>query len=267
MNFNKKSSPGFFTPFELGLLLIIAVLTVICQSYLTRYLFPGGDISVFVYNTLNLPGPGSGVFLFGSIQIFWMILAVLIIKKPWTAIALSIITIALNLLIAEELNLSTLDVIFFIAIIIEALPYIKTGLKPLKYILPTILIILSIMTLAVLVTGNAKMGESGEPVMQFPFGYTIFCLLGLLLSVICFFYPLKVVFAGGIANIYYAIHIWLFWGGDGIATRFPVSYDTIPVILLIALTSGIISSMLAICLVNIYIKILSKRKLITNNIM
>lgn len=252
MNNDKKPSPGFFTFSELGLLSLFAILAVLCELYVPVYVLLGGSTSHFVYDFLRLPGPGAGTFIIGGILCFWLILALLFIKKPWTAIVLSLLIIAINLLIAQQLNFATLDVMLFVALIIEALCLLPVETKPWSYVLPGILVISGLITLVLLFTGNAKIGEAGMMGSGLPIGYALFGILSLGLAVICYYYPVKYLFASGIANVYYLLHFWMFWGESGIGSRFPVSPDIIPVLLLVALSGGIISALFACVIDRIY---------------
>jgi hypothetical protein len=244
MSDTRKTPTGFFSFPELGFMGLLAILAVVSGTYGPQYLLPGGSTSGFVYSFLNLPGPGAGVLIFGGITCFWLILALIILKKPWTAIVVSIIIIAMNLLIAEELNFATLDVILVVALIIEGLCLLPVDRKPWSSLIPILLVILGLITLMVLVVGQAKTGEDGALATGFSPGYAFFGILSLVFALICYRYPSRYLVAGGIANIYYLLHFWLFWGEDG-GTRFPVSLDIIPVLVLVALTGGILFSMVA----------------------
>jgi hypothetical protein len=74
--------------------------------------------------------------------------------------------------------------------------------------------------------------------------YYCFGILGLFYAFICYRYPVRYLLAAGIANMYYMLHFWLFWG-TGFASRFPPDPFMIPVLLLVALLGGIIPATVA----------------------
>jgi hypothetical protein len=69
-------------------------------------------------------------------------------------------------------------------------------------------------------------------------------MIGLVVALVCYVYPLKYLICTGVANLYYIMHYWLFWGKDGIATRFPV-LPALPVLILYALGVGAVLGLLA----------------------
>jgi hypothetical protein len=230
----------YFNFRELGLILLLSVLAAVSGALVPSYLFPEGRISDFVYGVLGLPGPGAGVLIFGGILCFWLIVGLILVKKPGTAVVISVMIIAFDLLFGQQaVTIQVLDVLLVVALIIEAVCLLPFDRKPWKNILPFCLAGLSVVTLALALLGEARLGEADTPVPHFPILYCTFGILGLCCAVICYRYPVKYLIAAGIANMYYMLHFWLFWG-DGFASRFPPVPGTIPVLFLVALLGGIL---------------------------
>jgi len=82
-----NSDTIYFTLREMGLILILSVIAAITGALVPSWLFPEGRISDFVYGTLGLPGPGAGVLIFGSILCFWLLVGLILVKKPGTGLA------------------------------------------------------------------------------------------------------------------------------------------------------------------------------------
>jgi hypothetical protein len=235
----------YFNLKELGIILVLSVLAAMSGALVPTYFFPEERISDIVYGVLNLPGPGAGVLIFGGILCFWLLVGLILIKKPGTAAAMSMVLIAFNLLfVSQAVIIQSLDVLFIVAIIIEAVCLIPGGYKQWKNILPFSLIVLSLMILALAFLGQAKQGETDIPLAQFPIIYCVFGILGLCYAFISYRYPVKYFIAAGLANMYYMLHFWLFWG-DGFASRFPPDLAMIPVLILVALLSGVIFASVA----------------------
>jgi hypothetical protein len=232
----------YFNLKELGIILVLSLLAAVSGALVPSVLFPEGRISDIVYGTLKLPGPGAGVLIFGGILCFWLLLGLILVKKPGTAAAMSMVLIAFDLLFGSQtVIIQSLDVLFIVAIIIEAVCLIPVERMPWKNILPFCLAVLSLMTLVLMLLGQAKQGETDIPLAQFPMVYCIFGLLGLCFAFICYRYPVNYLVAAGLANMYYMLHFWLFWG-DGFASRFPPDLAMVPVLLLVALLGGVISA-------------------------
>ena len=81
----------YFSLREIGIIIILSILAAVTGALVPSYLFPEGRISDFVYNVLHLPGPGAGVMLFGGILCFWLVLGLIVIKKPGAAVAISVV--------------------------------------------------------------------------------------------------------------------------------------------------------------------------------
>lgn len=244
MTETEETALGYFSFRDLGLMFVLALLAVLAGLYGPQYPLPGGTIAGLVYNVLELPGPGAGVLIFGGIPCFFLILGMLLIKKPWTAVITSVFIIAIDLLMANQVSLHTLDVYLFIAIIIEIIALLPVEKSRWKYLVPGILALLSILVIVQMLTGQAVTGEDGAIAAAIPPGYVGIGLLGVLFAVVCYFYPLKYFIAGAIANLYFLFHDFLFWGSNGFATALPV-LPALPVLVLAALTGGLVSATVA----------------------
>jgi len=230
----------YFSLKELGLILCLSVLAALSGALVPSFLFPEGRISDFVYGGLGLPGPGAGVLVFGGILCFWLITGLILIKKPGTAIAISAGIIAFDLMFGNQVVLlQVMDVLFIVAVIIEAVCLAPVEREPWRNILPGCLAGLGLVTLVIALLGLATQGESDILLAQFPVTYYVFSLAGLCCAVICYRYPARYLLAAGVANMYYLLHFWLFWG-DGFASRFPPDPMMIPVLLLVALLGGVL---------------------------
>jgi hypothetical protein len=233
---------GYFSFRELGIMGVFALLAMLSGTYAPQYLLPGGDISGFVYGFLGLPGPGAGVLVFGSILCFWLVLGLLTVKKTGTAIVLSIMVIALDLLIGgQTITLQALDVILIVAVIIEVLALLPPKRSPMNFAMPVLMAVLGAVTLALAITGQARMGEEGVPVAGFPAGYVVLGSLALCYALICYRYPVRWFAACACAMMYYVLHFWLFWGAS-FAGRFPVSPELVVVLFCVAAVGGVIAA-------------------------
>lgn len=230
----------YFSFRDLGLIILLSVLAALSGALVPSYLFPEGRISDFVYGVLHLPGPGAGVLIFGGILCFWLILGLILVKKPGTAVAMAIALIAFDLLFGNQtVIIQRLDALLFVAILIEMVCLLPLDRKPLNDVLPIILGGLSIVTLTVTLIGQAKQGESDILFSQFPGTFYVFGILGVGCAILCHRYPVRYLTAAGIANMYYMLHFWLFWG-TGFVSRFPPDPAMIPVLLLVALVGGVV---------------------------
>ena len=231
----------YFTLQELGAIIALSVLAALSGALVPSWLFPEGRISAFVYNTLALPGPGAGVLVFGSILCFWLLLGLIVVKKPGTAVAMATVLIAIDLLVGSQVILiQTIDVLLIVALIIEVVCLLPAGRIPEKNLLPAGLAGLSLVTVAIALLGKAAQGESDIPLTGIPWFYFVCGILGLCFAFISYRHPSKFLLAAGLANSYYLVHFWLFWG-EGFASRFPPVLEMIPVLLLVALLGGVLS--------------------------
>ncbi|MDD1694213.1 MAG: hypothetical protein LUQ71_05765 [Methanoregula sp.] len=232
----------YFSLGELGLILLLSVLAALTGAIIPSLLFPEGKISDFVYTTLGLPGPGAGVFVFGSILCFWLLTGLVLVKKPGTAVAMSVVIIAFDLLLGTQVVLvQTMDVLLFVALIIEAACIFPVERGPGKNILPVILALSGTTTIITALIGQAKLGEADSVVTGFPWSYYLFGILGICSAYFCYRYPVRYLVAAGLANMYYMLHFWFFWGEE-FASRFPPDPMVIPVLLLIAAIGGVIAA-------------------------
>ena len=158
--------------------------------------------------------PGAGIFIASAFTCLWLVLGILITKKPGTVILITVLLIIFSLVFSLAMgghggygghastgNSSTsggsaverpaggemsaagasggaptggqqpvrLDYLaLVVAIIIECAGMLALEQKPWKYIFPSLLSIMGIITLALWLTGNAKMGENGDCCNGFP---------------------------------------------------------------------------------------------------
>ena len=76
---------------------------------------------------------------------------------------------------------------------------------------------MGVITLALMLTDNAKMGENGAAATVFPLGYAVTGLLALCLAVILFMYPDgKYIIGAGCAEMFYLAFCWTFNGTSGL---------------------------------------------------
>ena len=116
----ENSGSIYFTVRKIGILVLLSVLAALTGALVPSYLFPEDRVSAIVYGALGLPGPGAGVLIFGSILCFWLVLGLLVIKKTGSAVVMSVLIIAIDLLFGQQsVTLNTLDVFVFVALILE----------------------------------------------------------------------------------------------------------------------------------------------------
>jgi hypothetical protein len=237
---------GYYSPQDWGIIVVLAVLAFLSSSFGLAYILPGGGGSSFVHGFLKLPGPGAGIFISSAFICLWFVLGLLLIKKTGTAIVMAILMVAfalvLGLLMKGNIRIDYLLVL--VAIIIEVAGLLPLEKKPWKYIFPSIVGVLGIITLALMLTGNAKMGENGAAATVFPLGYAVTGILALCLAVICYYYPMKYVVGAGFAEMFYIAFCWLFNGKSGFATWVPVT-PAIPALLTFALVCGSVMAAIA----------------------
>ena len=232
----------YFSPKEIGIILALSILAALSGALVPSGLFPEDRMSNIVYNGLHLPGPGAGVMIFGSILCFWLLLGLIIVKKPGTAAAMAVVLVAVDLLFGNQaIVLQSVDVLVFVAIIIEVLHLVPVNRYHGEQIMPLIFIALSAATVLVALACLATQGETDGAVTQFPGVYYAAGFLGFLWAYIIYRFPVRYLVAAGVANMYYMLHFWLFWGA-GIATRFPPDPVMVPVLLLVALLGGVIAA-------------------------
>jgi hypothetical protein len=240
MGETKNSDTIYFNLGEVGLIILLSVIAAVSGALVPSWLFPEGRISDFVYGTLGLPGPGAGVLIFGGILCFWLLVGLILVKKPGTAVAMAAAIIAFDLLFGNQVVIiQIMDVLLVVALIIEVGCLTPVERGPWRNILPVCLAGLGFVTLALALFGQATQGEADIPVIGFPVIFCIIGIMGLCSAFISYRYPVRYLAAAGIANMYYMLHFWLFWG-DGFASRFPPHVAMVPVLLLVALLGGIL---------------------------
>lgn len=230
----RTSKPAiYFTIRELSIIFMLAILAALSGTFAPKdlHLGDGGLVPTLTHGILKLPGPGTGLMFFGGALCLFLVLGMLLVKKPWTAITISVIVIALDLLIGQEtvsaipMSFHSLDVIFILAIIIELLPLLSWEKPPLQYIVPAILACLGASALLLYVSGQDKIG------------YLIIAFIAFCYTIICYKYPMKYLLAGMIATMYYILHFWIFCG-NSLAAGFPASPLLIPLILCAGAVGG-----------------------------
>jgi hypothetical protein len=237
----------YFSPQELGIILAIAVIAFLTSSYGLAYILPGGGGSSFVHGFLKLPGPGAGIFISSAFTCLWLVLSLLLIKKPGTAIVIAVlitlITIALGLVMKGALRIDYL--LILVAIIIECAGLLPLEKRPWKFVFPSLLSLMGIITLALMLTGNAKTGENGAAATVFPLGYAVTGILALALAVLLVSYPsTKYIIGAGCAEVFYIVFCWLFNGKSGFATWVPVA-PAIPPLMTFAFVCGALMAAVA----------------------
>jgi len=215
----------YFTLKEWEIIASVAIIASLIYIAGFPALLPGGSASAFAHGFLKMPGPGAGIVVASGYICFWMVLGALLIRKPGTALAsLLFITVILNLVklvypIQTVGNLCDPFIVVLMigmAVIIELTAGLPLEKAPWRYLFPSLAGILGIITLLLMVTGNAKMGEDGVAATFFPLGYAASGILGVGLAVICIAYPTAKYIAGaGFAQIFFIGFAWMFRGMTG----------------------------------------------------
>ena len=237
---------GYFSAQEWGIIALLAVLAFATSNYGLQYILPGGSAPGLVHAFLKLPGPGAGIFISNAFTCLWLVAGLLLIRKPGTAISTAILIVVITLVmgLVSHGNAQLDDLQVLTAIIIECAGLLPLEKKPWQYIFPSFIGIMGIITLALWLTGNAKMGENGAAATVFPLGYVITGIIALDLAVICWFYPMKYLVGAGCAEMFYIAFCWLFNGKSGFATWIPVT-PAIPPLLTFACVCGAVMALLA----------------------
>ncbi len=229
---------NYFTLRDIEIILALGVVAFLTSRYGLSYMLPGGTAPSFVHGFLKLPGPGAGIFISSAFICIWLVLGVLLVKKPGAALGVGVVTYILMLLGSVILGTGRMDwLVVMVAIIIEIFGLLAIEKKPWSYIFPAFIGIMGLITLALMATGNAKMGESGAAATVFPLGYAVTGIIAICIAVLCYMYPMKYVFGAGAAEIFYIVFCWLFNGKSGFATWVPVA-PAIPALLSFALVCG-----------------------------
>ncbi|MDD3407172.1 MAG: hypothetical protein PHP13_03725 [Methanomicrobium sp.] len=236
---------NYFTGTDLGIIFALGIVAFITGRYGLAYILPGGTAPSFVHGFLKLPGPGAGIFIGSAFICVWFVLGLLLVKKPGAAIGVGIVTYLLMLAGSLILGTGRLDwLVVMVAIIIEIFGLLALEKKPWSYIFPVFIGLMGLITLILMATGNAKMGENGAAATVFPLGYAVTGILALCICALCYMYPMKYVFGAGAAEMFYITFCWLFNGKSGFATWVPVT-PAIPVLLTFALVCGSTMALIA----------------------
>jgi hypothetical protein len=237
----------YFTPQELCIIVVLALLAFLTSSFGLSHVLPGGSAPGLVHGFLKLPGPGAGIFISSAFTCLWLVLGLLITKKSGTAISMAVLMFVFmaltSLVMGKGVRLDYLIVV--VAIIIEIFGLLALEKKPWMYIFPAVLVIMGALTIALMLSGNAKMGESGAAATVFPLGYAVSGILAICLAAICFAYPTaKYIVGAGCSQVFYISFCWMFNGKSGFATWVPVT-PAIPVLLTFAFVCGAVMAALA----------------------
>jgi hypothetical protein len=288
---------NYFTRNDLIIIVIIAIIAFLTSSYGLSHLLPGGSAPGLVHAFLKLPGPGAGIFIASAFTCLWLVLGILITKKPGTVILIALLIIVFSLVSSlamiglaghggqhatgnrhastgnssppggaavgqpaggettasgasegmpaggQPIRFDYLALV--VAIIIESAGLLALEKKPWRFVFPSLLTLMGIITLAMMLTGNAKMGENGAAATVFPLGYAVSGILALCLAVILLSYPEgKYIIGAGCAEVFYIGFSWLFNGRSGFATWLPVSL-AIPALLTFAFVCGALMAAIA----------------------
>jgi len=235
----KNRISGYFSKRDFLFMIVLAIMAFLTSNYGLKYLLPGGTAPGFVHGFLKLPGPGAGIFISCAFICFWLVLGLLLTKKPGTALGVAIITVIIQLLFSFAMGQPNRFQILLIAvgIIIEVIGLLPLEKKPLKYFFPALLCLMGLVTLGLMLTGNAKMGESGAAATVFPLGYAISGILALFFAVISYKFPVKYILGAGVSQMFYITYCWLFNGKKGFATWVPVT-PAIPALLTFSFVCG-----------------------------
>ena len=238
---------GYFTQQELLIILVLAVIAFLTASFGLSHILPGSGASSFVHGFLKLPGPGAGIFIGSAFTCVWLVLGLLLIKKPGTAILMAALIIVFSLLmsLARAGNVRLDYLMLLVAIIIECAGLLPFEKKPWRFFFPTLVSLMGLFTLALMLTGNAKMGENGAAATVFPLGYAVSGILAIAIGVILWMYPRsKYIIGAGCAEVFYIVFCWLFNGKSGFATWVPVA-PAIPALLTFSFVCGAVMAAIA----------------------
>ena len=219
----------YFTLSEWIIIISIAAVASLIYVFGFPSLLPGGDSSTFAHGFLKMPGPGAGIVVASGYLCFWMILGAIRIKKSGTAILILLMIAAMLNSAKLVYTIQTVGNLcdFFIlvlmigmALILELMVVLPLENKPWRFIFPSILGILGLVTLILMITGNAKMGEDGITATFFPLGYAASGIFALGFSIICFSYPTaRYIVGAGIAQMFFISFAWMFRGMTGFAGK------------------------------------------------
>ena len=277
----------YFTRNDLLIIIGLAIIAFLTASYGLVHVLPGGSAPGLVHGFLKLPGPGAGIFISSAFTCLWLVLGILLTRKPGTVIAIAVLIFVFSLVVSLALPASPagapsaavtaagektvgstsgtgapaggapagvpagnvrirLDYLaVVVAIIIECAGLLPLGEKPWRFVFPALLSLMGLVTLALWLTGNAKMGENGAAATVFPLGYVVAGLLAIALAILLYSYPsAKFIIGAGCAEVFYIVFCWLFNGKTGFATWVPVG-PAIPALLTFAFVCGAVMAAIA----------------------
>ena len=291
----KTKIAGYFTRQDLLIIVALAVIAFLTSSFGLSHVLPGGSAPGLVHAFLKLPGPGAGIFIASAFTCLWLVLGILITKKPGTVILMALLIIVFSLVFslangghgglpqwyrghATTGNSSTSGgaaveqpaggetsaagaaegaptggeqpirfdyLALVVAIIIECAGLLALEKKPWKYLFPALLTIMGIITLALWLTGNAKMGESGAAATVFPLGYVVSGILAIAIGILLYSYPsAKYIIGAGCAEVFYIVFCWAFNGKSGFFSWAPVA-PAIPALITFAFVCGAVMAAIA----------------------
>jgi hypothetical protein len=236
-----------FTHRELILILVLAAIAFMTTSFGLNHILPGGSAAGFVHGFLNLPGPGAGVFISSAFACLWLVLGLLIVRKTGTAILISAVTMLMGLcMVLAHVGTVRIDYLaIMVAIIIECAGMLPLEQKPWRFVFPALAAVFGGITLVLMLTGNARMGEDGAIATVFPLGYAVSAILALGLAIILWFYPsAKYIIGAGCAEVFYIVFCWLYNGKGGFGSWVPV-VPAIPALLSFAFVCGAVMAVIA----------------------
>ena len=295
----KTKITGYFTKQDLLVIVLIAVIAFLTSSYGLSHILPGGSAPSLVHGFLKLPGPGAGIFIGSAFTCLWLVLGILITKKPGTVLLVAVLIIVFSLVVSlammdlglgghhaapgnrghtaqgnssaqtgaavqqsaggetaaagaseggatggqQPIRFDYLSLI--VALIIEGAGLLALEKKPWRYVFPCILTLMGLITLALWLTGNAKMGESGAAATVFPLGYVVSGILAIAIGILLYSYPsAKYIIGAGCAEVFYIVYSWSFNGKSGFFTWAPVA-PAIPALVTFAFVCGAVMASLA----------------------
>jgi hypothetical protein len=278
----KERITGYFTRNDLLIIVGLAVIAFLTSNFALNYILPGGPGPGFVHGFLKLPGPGTGIFNVSAFICLWLVLGILLVKKPGTVILIAVLILIFGLMFSLAMgghgghgahfatsngghatpgNSSTpggsaverpaggaptggqqpirFDYLaLIVAIIIECAGLLPLEQKPWKFVFPSLLSIMGIITLALWLTGNAKMGENGAAATVFPLGYVVTGILAIAIGILLYSYPsAKYIIGAGCAEAFYIVFCWAFNGKSGFFSWAPVA-PAIPALITFAFVCG-----------------------------
>ena len=284
----KERIMTYFTRNDLLIIVGLALIAFLTSSFGLSHVLPGGTAPGLVHGFLKLPGPGAGIFIASAFTCLWLVLGILLTKKPGTVIAIAVLVMVFGLAFslvpvghnagtasqggaassggavtpaptgtgvpaagtpagvpAENVRIRLDYLGLMVAIIIECAGLLPLERKPWRFVFPCLLSLMGIITLGLMLTNNAKMGENGAAATVFPLGYAVSGILAIALGIILYSYPAgKYIIGAGCAEVFYIVFCWLFNGKSGFATWVPVG-PAIPALLTFSFVCGAVMAAIA----------------------